>query len=148
MNVIALKRASAEPRIVATLIAVSKQTRAILGIRLADIGLAIGEDDVTMVMSDGKPICVAEISRKLAIRQETVSRLVEQLLAHGHVERAEGPLYRLSEDGFGLVEKIVTLRMRMADDIEALLGTDAVGILTEYLETLETGLGRALRPTI
>jgi len=148
MNVVALKPASADPRIVRALVAVSKQTRATLGIRLADIGLATGEDDVILAMRDGKPVCTAVLSLKLGVRETTMQRLMDQLVAHGHVEPADTPLFRLSRKGVDALADVAALRARLASDVEAMLGVEAVAKLTEYLETLETGFAHSLRSTV
>jgi DNA-binding MarR family transcriptional regulator len=148
MNVVALKPTSAEPRIVRALVAISKQTRATLGIRLADIGLATGEDDILLAMRDGTPVCAAVLSRKLGVREMTMQRLIDQLVAHGHIEPAENPLFRLSKKGADALADIAALRLRMASDIEAMLGAEGVDKLTEYLETLESGLAHSLRSTV
>jgi len=147
MNVVALKPATAEPRIVRVLIAVAKQTRATLGMRLAEIGLATGEDDVILAMQDGKPICIAELSRRIGIRHMTMQRLIDQLVEHGHVEMAEAPLFRLSPKGADTISEIAALRLRLASEIESVLGIEVASKLTEYLETLEDGFGYSLKPT-
>ena len=115
---------------------------------MAEIGLATGEDDVVMVMGEGKPICVAEISRKLGIRHSTTQRLLDQLVLHGHIERAENPLFRLSKKGVDALAQIEALRVRMAADIEAMLGTIALSELAGHLEKIEAGFGEALNKTV
>lgn len=148
MTVVALKIATYEPRIVRALVAVSKHTRATLGTRLAEIGLATGEDDVILAMNDGNPICIAELSRKLRIRHVTMQRLIDQLVTRGHIEQAETPLFRLSQKGTDTIAGITAMRRRMASDIEAVLGLDGVIELTEHLESLEDGFNNSLKSTL
>lgn len=148
MNVVALKPASANPRIIKALVAVSKQTRAVLGIRLASIGLATGEDDLILAMSDGKPICAEQLARRIGISQQTLNRVIQDLVARGYIEPAERPLFRLSRKGTVSISHIETLRVQIASEIESMVGVDGIDMLSEYLEAIEVGFSQFLRPTV
>lgn len=148
MNVVALKPSSANPRIIKALVAVSKQIRSMLALRLANIGLAIGEDDLILAMSDGKPICAEQLCRKIGISQQTLHRVIQDLVARGYVEPAERPLFRLSRKGNESVGHIEALRVQIASEIDAMIGVDGIEKLCEFLETIEAGFSHFLRPTL
>lgn len=148
MNVVALKPASANPRIIKALVAVSKQTRAVLGIRLASIGLATGEDDVILAMSNGRPVCAEQLSRRIGISQQTLHRLMQELVARGYVEIVERPLFRLSQKGTESIAHIEDVRTRIASEIEAMIGVDGIEKLADYLETVEDGFSLSLKSTV
>lgn len=73
--------------ILPTLIAVAKSTRALLGIKLGDVGFHNGQDEFLLALDDGVLICVSDLSERLAVRPSTVSKMMDRLAERRLVER-------------------------------------------------------------
>lgn len=91
--------------LVPTLLSLSKTTRALMGIRLADLGLHQGQDELLIALDMGEPLSVSALSEKLFVRPSTVSKMLDRLCAKGLVDRvptardARLTLVRLTEKG-------------------------------------------------
>ena len=127
--------------LVPTLLSLTKTTRALMGIRLAELGLHQGQDELLMALQMDKPVSVSALSETLVVRPSTVSKMLDRLCAKGLVERLPSPrdarltLVKLTQDGqaaktgvrllWDMIE--VELAGKMApdgkDDILGALGT-------------------------
>jgi DNA-binding MarR family transcriptional regulator len=145
MNVVAFPAAGTDPRIVTLLISVAKLTRAVVGLRLAEIGLSPGEDNILMCTDVGKPVEAGDLARTLGIRFSTLQRSVDHLVARGFLER-RGAFVKLTVDGEILLPRISAARASIANELEASLGAEAVGKMVASLELLENGLSTFLAP--
>lgn len=91
--------------LVPTLLSLSKTTRALMGIRLADLGLHQGQDELLIALDMSEPVSVSALSEKLFVRPSTVSKMLDRLSAKGLVARIPTPrdarltLVRLTEKG-------------------------------------------------
>jgi DNA-binding MarR family transcriptional regulator len=76
-----------------------------MGIRLAELGLHQGQDELLMALDMGDPLSVSALSEKLVVRPSTVSKMLDPLCAKGLVDRvptardARLTLVRLTEKG-------------------------------------------------
>ena len=91
--------------LVPTLLSLAKTTRALMGLRLADLGLHQGQDELLIALEMDKPVSVSTLSERLVVRSSTVSNMVDRLCAKGFVERLPSPqdarltLVKLTRDG-------------------------------------------------
>lgn len=129
-----------DTRIVKELVALSKMMKALVRLRLAEIGLQPGEDDVLIAMSGDRIASVSAIASELFVRFETMLRLVDQLVAKGHVERIAGPLIRLSANGARLLSQIERSRDQIAKDLGLRIGSIETDRVTEVLSELNKRL--------
>lgn len=140
-NVVDLARGGgADPRAVAALISISKKFRAILAIRLAGLGLRIGDDDVIVALRNGEIRSISDLSSSLKLRFEAINRLVDRLVGLGLIVWEVGPRVHLSEAGSALVSRIDIQKSYMARDLQRVLGTEELTRLTVELEALNVGL--------
>jgi hypothetical protein len=147
MNVVDFPgRDEVDPRIVTLLIDISKKMRATIGLRLAEIGLATGEDDILLAIRDGRTTSASELSRSMGIRFPTLVKAVDGLVGRNLLDRVTGPMVKLSHRGALLVPGIVETRKDVARDLVTALGADVVERLTADLEELDQGLGSSLVP--
>jgi DNA-binding MarR family transcriptional regulator len=145
MNVVDLPIArKPEPDIVDALIAISKKTRTILGLRLAELGLMTGEDDVLLAMDGGEAMSVTQLSTTMSVRFPTMLKAVDGLVERGFLDRVVGPVVRLSEQGHAVLSEIVALRAKITADLSSSLGADRVGALAKDLVDLGDSLGEGL----
>jgi DNA-binding MarR family transcriptional regulator len=145
MNVVAFPAAGADPRIVTLLISVSKLTRAMVGLRLAEIGLSAGEDNILMCVDVRKPVEASDLARSLGIRFSTLQRSVDHLIAEGYLERRDA-FVKLTEKGQALLPRITAARVSIANDLEVSEGTEVVGMMIGSLELIEDKLIKLLTP--
>jgi DNA-binding MarR family transcriptional regulator len=91
--------------LVLTLLSLAKTTRALMGIRLADLGLHQGQDELLIALEIDMPVSVSTLSERLVVRPSTVSKMLDRLCAKGLVKRLPSPrdarltLVKLTRDG-------------------------------------------------
>ena len=140
-NVVDLSRGGgADPHAVVALIAFSKKARAMLSVRLAEIGLQLGEDDVLRVLQSGKITTIQEVSDELFVRSHTVTKIVDSLVIKGLISRHAGPLLSISDAGIGMMPRIEFALSRMARDLQRVIGAARLQRLTEDMESLNEGI--------
>jgi DNA-binding MarR family transcriptional regulator len=145
MNVVDLPIArKPEPDIIDALIAISKKIRIILGLRLAELRLMTGEDDVLLAMEGGEAMSVTQLSATMSVRFPTMLKAVDGLVERGFLDRVVGPVVRLSEQGHAVLFEITALRAKITADLSSSLGADRVGALAKDLVDLGDSLGEGL----
>jgi len=90
-----LERAEARPvarGFVPSLVSIMKSGRALITLRLAEIGLHPGQDHMLMALpEDGPPVLVSELANTLGVRSSTASKMLDRLEFAGLVRRSNGP---------------------------------------------------------
>lgn len=66
--------------LVASLLSISKAVRALMHLRLTDLGLYPGQDEMLLVLSDEAPLPVGQIAERLNVRVPTVSKMKERMV--------------------------------------------------------------------
>ncbi|MBB4004685.1 MarR family winged helix-turn-helix transcriptional regulator [Aurantimonas endophytica] len=71
--------------------AINRSIRGLMGLKLAEIGLYPGQDELLLALSPETGTNVSRLADSLRIRPSTVSKMVRYLAAQGLVERAGDP---------------------------------------------------------
>ena len=80
-----------EHSLVPTLLSISKTTRALMGLKLAEIDLHQGQDELLAVLSEDDAMRVSELANRLSVRASTISKMMDRLAEKGLVERRAHP---------------------------------------------------------
>jgi DNA-binding MarR family transcriptional regulator len=134
-------------QLVPLLIGLSKATNALLALRLAALGLRIGQDDALLALDRPEPTSTAALAQKLGIRQATAAALVDRLVEKGLVRRRYGPPTEgawviPTQAGTALQQKVRLLHQQL--EAELLQSRD--GALMSELSTLQERLARMVSP--
>jgi DNA-binding MarR family transcriptional regulator len=63
-----------------------------MSIKLAEIGLHIGQGDLLTSLAEGEIIAVSESAKRLNIRPSSASKLIDRLVEQGFIRRFADPL--------------------------------------------------------
>ncbi|WP_062018202.1 MarR family winged helix-turn-helix transcriptional regulator [Aureimonas sp. AU4] len=140
----------AQAGLVASLLSISKSVRALMGLRLAELGLHPGQDELLLVLKDGTPQPVSQIAERLNVRASTMSkmkdRLKEQQLLSESTDAidARNTWVQLTPSGQALVARIQALHHSIHMELTGAVNGDAgdVGKATMQIEEV---LARRLR---
>ena len=77
-----------EARLVCALLSVSKSTRALTRIKLAERDFHNGQDELLLALDEEAAIPVSKLADELKVRPSTVSKMLERLVRKGLVERS------------------------------------------------------------
>ena len=92
----ARKAAHSEPedaKLVAVLLSISKSTRALVGLKLNEVGFHNGQDELLLALDTSTPISVSKLAGELNVRPSTVSKMLDRLIDARTVERT--PISRM-----------------------------------------------------
>ena len=136
--------------LVPTLLSLSKTTRALMGIRLADLGLHQGQDELLIALEMDKPVSVSALSEKLFVRPSTVSKMLDRLCAKGLVERMPSPqdarltLVKLTRDGQGVKTDVRLLWDMIEVELAGKMAPDGKDTMMGALGTIDGIIGSRL----
>jgi DNA-binding MarR family transcriptional regulator len=148
VNVIEFKPGAHGADVVTALISISKQTRAILGLRLAELGLLTGEDDVLFAMRGGEAFSVTQLSASMSIRYPTMLKAVDGLVDRGFLDRVLGPVVRISARGQIAVPEIGAAKSKIARCLSADLGAERLDVILRDLADIGESLSKELAPRL
>ena len=134
-----------DPEIVSVLIRISKKTRTILGLRLAEIGLATGEDDILLGLEPDRAVTVAALSSRLGVRGPTIRKAADRLADRGLVEVQAGSIIKLTAAGLAIQPRVVAVHRRIASDIGRTIDIGKLAALTQELNELDGCLSVSLQ---
>jgi DNA-binding MarR family transcriptional regulator len=115
--------------ILPSLIAIAKLSRFLMTIRLAELGLFNGQDELLLALEDGTPRTVSDLAKIIDVRPPTVSKMLDRLEEQDLAKRGHGTDRR---------ETIVTLTrlgMRRREEITAA----RICLEAEFRTSSETG---------
>jgi DNA-binding MarR family transcriptional regulator len=133
-----------DTEIVSVLIRISKKTRTILGLRLAEIGLATGEDDLLLALEAEHSVTVELLSEKLSVRLPTIRKSIERLAARGLVDCITFSRLRLTAEGAAMQPRVLAVHRRIAHDVSRVIDLDRLQKITAELNDLDAGLALSL----
>ena len=82
-------------RFVPSLVSIMKSGRALITIRLSEIGLHPGQDHMLMQLeASGKPLLVCKLAEAIGVRSSTASKMLDRLESGGLVQRTHGTVDR------------------------------------------------------
>ena len=137
-------------QIVPCLLSISKSSRALLGIRLAEIGFYNGQDETILALQPDEPVTVSALADKLAVRPSTVSKMLDRLVVRKLVERTADrrdlrrTVIRITPEGVKAQSQIRRIRDQMEAELTSDLGDEEIGALLRELKGLERHLTKRL----
>ena len=75
-----------------SILSISRSVRWLMSIKLAEIGLHIGQGDLLTSLAEGEIIAVSESAKRLNIRPSSASKLIDRLVEQGFIRRFADPL--------------------------------------------------------
>lgn len=79
--------ATVDQSLIGNLLAISKTVRAFMSIRLAELQLRKGGDEVLMALEENVVMTVSALASRLHVRPDAVSRMIEPLVPKGYLTR-------------------------------------------------------------
>ena len=137
--------------LVPTLLSLAKTTRALMGIRLAELGLNQGQDELLIALEMDKPVSVSTLSDRLVVRPSTVSKMLDRLCAKGLVERLPSPqdarltLVKLTRDGHAAKTNVRLLWDMIGIELARKMEPDGKDSMLGALGTIDELIGSKLR---
>jgi len=77
--------------IVSRLLSIAKLTRAMLGLKLAEIDLCAGQDQLLSVFQGPSRASISTLANAVSVRPSTVSKMVDRLIEKGLMQRLRDP---------------------------------------------------------
>ena len=118
-------------RLVPALLSISKSTRALMQLKLAEAAFYNGQDELLLALEEEVPVFVSRLADKLSVRPSTVSKMLDLLVTKGLVDRRNDP-----RDARRTLVQITTA------------GLDARSLLLKMRETLEVELVASLQGSV
>lgn len=143
--------ATADARLVPTLLSIAKSTRAFLALLLAEIDLHPGQDQLLHRLEPGETVSVSMLADQLSVRPSTVSKMLDRLIEKELVVRAANnrdarrTMVALTARGEEVKEKVRTIWNRLEQELTAALQPDDINRLLGALEQVDDLLTVKLR---
>ncbi|KQT50201.1 hypothetical protein ASG43_21850 [Aureimonas sp. Leaf454] len=131
------------------LLSVSKSTRALTGIKLAELGFHNGQDELLLALDEEAPVSVSHVADELAVRPSTISKMIDRLVAKGLVERAgdhrdaRRTMVRITPRGLDARSRLLAMRSALEKELKTAYPSD-FGSLVQPLETIASVLKQRL----
>ena len=77
--------------IVSRLLSIAKLTRAMLGLKLAEIDICAGQDQLLAAFHGSNRVSISTLAHAVAVRPSTVSKMVDRLIEKGLMLRLRDP---------------------------------------------------------
>ena len=134
--------------IVPSLLQISKSIRAILGLRLAEIGIFNGQDEMLLCLEDGDQLSISTLADRLQVRPSTVSKMADRLAENGLLSRHRDladtrvTLIGITEQGLQTRMKVMVIRERLETELRRGYAPQDTASLIESITALEKLLRR------
>ena len=132
------------------MVSVSKTVRALLGIKLAEIGLNNGQDEAMLALDEANPISVAMLAEKLSVRPPTVSKMLDRLVAKNLVDRvndtndARKTMVKITPTGLETQDRIRAVWAQVGADLSEFAKAEDSQVLMRELSGLQKHLTKRL----
>ncbi|KQT53308.1 hypothetical protein ASG43_19035 [Aureimonas sp. Leaf454] len=143
------KVAIGEAGLVSLLLSISKSTRALTSIKLAEMGFHNGQDELLLALDEEAPTSVSRIADELRVRPSTVSKMLDRLVAKGLVERqgdkrdARRTMVRITPAGLDAKSRLLEVRASLEKELATPLAENGASVVTG-LETVANLLAARL----
>lgn len=140
----------ADVRVVPYLLSISKSSRALLGIKLAEIGFYNGQDETMLALEPDRPVTVSALADKLSVRPSTVSKMLDRLVLKKLVERTADKrdlrrtVVRITPEGMEAQTQIQKVREQVERELTADIGPADLDALLGQLRSLDAQLTKRL----
>ena len=136
-------------KIVPSLVAIAKLTRCLLTLKLAEVELFNGQDELLLSLAAGVPRSVSDLAEALDVRPSTVSKMVDRLSEGGLVERSKGAdqrrvLVSVTAAGIELNARILAIHAVIETEIARFLPEKTSADLPFALADTEAALRRII----
>ncbi len=134
---------------VPTLLSIAKSARALFELRLAEIGLHIGQDRLLAQLGARGPSSVSELAGLLDVRASTVSKMADRLQASGLLVRSGNPADArvtelcLTPAGEMVRDRVEALWQSVTNEMERSLG-EGFAAVTREMRVLDRSLSAKL----
>jgi DNA-binding MarR family transcriptional regulator len=139
----AIKGASSQTSILHSLISVARSIRALLSLRLAELGLSNGQDEILLALGVGEAADATALAARLDMRDATLARLVDALIAKGLIDRIgemrdayRSPL-RISAAGLRMQGSVREIWNKIGHDLVGARGGLQLNRLIAELESMD-----------
>jgi DNA-binding MarR family transcriptional regulator len=125
---------------------ITKASRILLGISLAELGLVRGQDEMLMALQIGSPIAVSSLAVLIGVRPSTVSKMADRLIESGVVRRSADPLDSrktlivLTPAGLAVRSKILAIYGQLEADFREAYGAAGAKQIAASLSMIDAVL--------
>ena len=129
--------------IVSRLLSISKLTRAMLGLKLAEIDLCAGQDQLLAVFNDTSRASISTLANAVSVRPSTVSKMVDRLIEKGLMQRLRDPndarttLVELTPLGYHQQRLVASIWHALELDLTKALHSRDIDSLRKELERVD-----------
>lgn len=126
-----------------TLISIARSIRALLSLRLAELGLGSGQDEILLGLDSEEPASTAILAARLDMREVTLGKLIEPLIAKGLIEQVGGArdsrraMIRISLAGTAMQERVRDIWNEIGNDLIGARGSEQLDRLIQELEGMQ-----------
>lgn len=144
-------RQNLQESILSTTLSAAHAVRTLLGLRLAALGLAAGQDRFLLALVPRGRLTVSTLADELAVRPSTVSKTADRLVDKGLVTRlldesdARRIILELTPAGLALCRKVAEIGEEIDAELTASLAPNEVTHIQDSLSLLERTAHRRLR---
>ena len=141
---------SPKASILQTLISIARSIRALLSLRLAELGLGSGQDEILLSLQSGESASTAILATRLDLRETSLSKLLEPLIAKGLIERvgemrdARRMVVRISHAGTAMQERVQGIWNEIGNDLVGPMGSEQLDRLITELEGMQKTMNSRL----
>ena len=143
-------RVSAEP-VLTLALATSQALRALVGLKLARLGLSSGQDRLLIALADCDSMSVSGLADELNVRPSTVSKMMDRLAARGYTQRRPDTVdarrinVELTPEGEQLCLKLRDLWHDIDEELMAGLSREESARVLDGLTLLSEQIAQRLR---
>lgn len=141
----------ASPAVVTALLSIAKSTRAFTSLKLAEIGLHPGQDQLIDRLPPGVPVSVSVLAQQLSVRASTVSKMLDRLIERGLLRRladqsdARRTMVQLTAEGEKAQVAVRDIWNRLERELTSSLAADDLAALAATLGEVDALLSQRLR---
>ncbi len=141
--------AIASSSLIGPLMLLSKSMRTYMNVRLEELGLWAGQDEVLMALEHGGQ-SVGTVARRINVRPSTVSKTLRSLLATGLVTRSaqlhdqRSSIVTLTPSGEKMTKRIRELYTDMNREFEKQIEREQMAVTAQHLEQMHSQLLKRL----
>jgi DNA-binding MarR family transcriptional regulator len=134
-------------RVVPSLVAIAKLSRCLLTLKLGEIRLFCGQDELLLRLTPEVPATVSALAEALDVRPSTVSKMIDRLSAVGLIERSQGSdkretLVSVTAAGIELRTQVLAIHAGIDAEFAKYLPEGAEATVPPALASTEAALRR------
>lgn len=136
--------------IVGSLLSISKNTRAMVALKLSGIDVYVGQDELLLGLSESNAVSVSVLADRASVRPSTISKSVDRLVQRGWLQRiadgrdARRSMVKITPSGLDAQAEIQKVRNDLESDITRKVPANELDEIVEVLDTVEDLLRQRL----